>query len=431
MEVNKYQSTFNSTTVEELLSISDDKYTHPLLPFKAATFTKRVPFGREMKLAHFLIDPTWTFLNHGAFGAVLREVLDTSHKWQTYVETQPLRAIDRDLLPLLVSVIRKVAKFVSANPLNVVLVPNATTATTAVLKSFPFQPGDGILYLSIVYAAVLKQISEVAKLKSLVVYEREIQFPVTNNEYIIKLVETALKECPNLKLAVFDHISSGSAVLLPVKQLIDICHKSGVKVLIDGAHALGNIPINLTDMDPDFYTSNAHKWFCGAKGSAFLFVKKEFQSAIHPLVISHGYTRGFQAEFAWIGSKDYSALIALNTAIDFWEYYGADNIREYIHGLNRKAATMLVNTWGTQRIAAPELFRSMSVVIAPLHKICTSDDGEKLQDWLHHEKKIECSVKEARGILAVRISTHVHNDMEDYVKLADAVMEYCKQSTVT
>ena len=422
----KHQSTYDSTTVQELLSIPDEKYTHPKLPFEVATFTKKVPFGREMKQTHFFIDPTWTFINHGAFGAVLREVMDTAQKWQNYVETQPLRALDRDLLPLIVSVIRKLANFVHADPLDLVLVPNATNATTCVLKSFPFQKGDGIFYLDITYAAVIKQINEVARQKSLVLYSRKVEFPLIYNEDIITLVDNALKESPDVKLAVFDHITSTTAVTLPVKELIQTCHKAGVKVLIDGAHALGSIELDMIDMKPDFYTSNAHKWFCGAKGSAFLYVTKEFQSVIRPLAISHGFTHGYQAEFAWIGVKDYSAMIALNSAIEFWEFYGCENIREYIHGLNRKAATMLTKAWGTSCISEQSFFRSMTMVKLPIQGNLTEEEGIKLQDWLYHEKKIECPIRDKAGSLFVRISAHVHNVMEDYERLADAILEYCK-----
>ena len=425
MDHYKSHSIFSSTQVEELVSIPEDQYTQPAFPFEVPTFTKKVPFGKEAKLAHFFIDPTWAFINHGAFGAVVREAMETSQRWQTYVETQPLRALDRDLLPLIVYVIRKLAKFVKADPKNLVLVPNATNASTAVLKSFPFEPGDGILYLNIVYSAVNEQLIEVAKLKSLILYEREIKFPVTNNEEIIGVVETALKECPNIKFAVFDHIASSSAVLLPVKSLIDTCHKSAVKVLIDGAHALGNIDLNITDMNPDFYTSNGHKWLCCAKGSAFLYVRPEFHSVIRPLVISHGYTHGFQAEFSWIGVKDYSALIALSTAIDFWEFYGPECIREYIHGLNREAATMLTTAWQTQRIADQMFFKSMTVIRLPIQ----NTEAEQLQDWLHFKKKIEVPIKEIDGSLYVRISTHVHNEMGDYEKLAEAILEYNKIQT--
>ena len=416
------KSPYSSSLVEELASIPDDQYTQPVFPFEVPSFTEKVQFGKETKRVHFYIDPTWTFINHGAFGAVVREAMVTSQRWQEYVETQPLRAMDRDLPPLIAFVIRKLAKFVKADPKSLVFVPNATYATTAVLKSYPFNPGDAILYLNLVYSAVSKQLIEVAKQKSLILVEREIKFPITKNEDIIGVVENALKEFPNIKFAVFDHIASASAVLLPVKSLIDTCHKSSVKVLIDGAHALGNIDLNITDMNPDFYTSNGHKWLCGAKGAAFLYVHKEFHSVIRPLVISHGFTHGFQAEFAWLGVRDYSALIALSSAIDFWEFYGPECIREYIHGLNAKAATMLTTAWKTERLADPMFFKSMTPIRVPIENV----EPDELQDWLYFKKKIEIPIKKVGGYLYTRVSTHVHNEMGDYEKLAEAILEFSK-----
>lgn len=410
------------------LIANPEKITLTKFPIPLPTFKKRAQFGKEIKWAHFFLDPSWTYLNHGAFGAVVKEVMETVHRFQIYLETQPTRVFDREFVPLIFTVIQRLAKFVKADLKDIVLVPNSTTATTSILKSFPFEAGDGILHLNLAYGAVIKQLTEVARLKSLVLHGLKVNFPLTNASEIISVVEKGLSEFPKVKLAVFDHIASESAIILPIKELIEICHKSGVPVMIDGAHALGNIDINLKDINADFYLSNGHKWFCCAKGSAFLYVKPEFQAVARPLVISHGFTHGFNAEFAWGGVKDYSALIALHTALDFWEFYGPDTIREYSHGLSKKAAAMLASRWNTLLIADASFFRSMSVVWLPIEKKdATVTDADKVQDWLHWQKKIEVPIKVIQGRLAVRISAHVHNEVGDYERLAEAMLEYTKQ----
>lgn len=344
-EVRRDFGSFHVSNVQELLSLTENEYTAPKFPFETVKFLSKPKFGsKDLKIEYFYLDTDWTFLNHGAFGAAFKQGLDTAQKWQIYIEKQPLKALDREIFPHLVDVTRKLAKFVNANPLDIALTVNVTTAINCVLKSLDFAKNDTICYLSVVYGAVRKTVQEIATQKSLNICEISLNFPIKSSNQILEIVAKRLDECKheNLKLAIFDHISSNYGIVLPVKELIEICKLRNILVFIDGAHALGVLPLDLKDINADFYTSNAHKWLCSPKGVAFLYVRHELKTKIRPLVISHGFGSGFNSEFMWSGLRDYSSMLALTCVLDVWEYLGAIPIREYIYNTVQTAAELLM-----------------------------------------------------------------------------------------
>ncbi|KAK7107905.1 hypothetical protein V1264_015735 [Littorina saxatilis] len=306
---------FHASNVQELLEQSEEEYVPPPMPFKLPTFDHiqmpvfgqqppsepaELQFGKAFKEKHFLLEDDCTFLNHGAFGGVLKEALKVAQEWQEYVERQPLRFFDRELLPHLVHVTRRLAKFVECDPQDLVLVTNATTAINSVLRSLKFSPGDVIVCLNFTYGAVKKLLNQVCLDTGAVLKEVTITLPVSSPVQIVEAIQKAVSQ-ERVKLAVLDHIPSNIPIILPLQQIIPVCHEHGVQVLVDGAHALGALQLDLRKLDADFYVSNAHKWFCSPKGAAFLYVRRDLKPSIHPLVISHGYGSGFNSEFIWAG----------------------------------------------------------------------------------------------------------------------------------
>ncbi|KAJ8314776.1 hypothetical protein KUTeg_006926 [Tegillarca granosa] len=290
-------------------------YIPPLFPFQIPEYDfgslDSLQFGKECREKCFMLEEDCTFINHGAFGGVLKDALDIAQKWQRYIERQPLRFFDRELLPHLVYVTRRLSKFIGCDAQDVVLVTNATTAINTVVRS-----------------AVKKLLRQVCTETGTVLQEEKVEFPVTGKQQIISLVKSTLKS--GTKLAVFDHIPSNSPLILPIKEIIQVCHERNVPVLIDGAHALGSVPLNLRSLDADYYVSNAHKWFCCPKGAAFLYVRKDLQKSTRPLVISHGFGSGFNSEFIWAGLHDYSPFLAMHVVLNFWEGIGSTKIQQYM-----------------------------------------------------------------------------------------------------
>lgn len=420
---------FHASNVQELLALPENEYVPPIMPIRLPTFDQytvnKPSFGLSFGQQHFLLEKDCTFLNHGAFGAVLSEGLSAAQLWQAYIERQPLRFFDRELLPHLVYVTRRLAKFVGSDPQDLALVSNATTGINCVLRSLKFSPGDVIVCLNVTYGAVKKILTQVCKDTGAVLEEACITFPLTQKQQVVESIRHAITR-GKVKLAVLDHVPSNAPIVLPLEEIIPLCHQHEVQVLVDGAHALGALPVNVRQLDPDFYVSNTHKWFCNPKGAAFLYVRREFHDSIHPLTISHGYGSGFNSEFIWTGLHDYSPFLALHTVLDFWLAVGPDLLRTHIHHLAKHAAEILTSAWDTQCAAPLSMFGSMVLVKLP-DDLCPPDQdqdytcAEQIQNTLYHKYNIEVPIKAIQGQLYVRVSAHIYNSEEDFHTLAIAV----------
>lgn len=431
MELRRDFGSFHVSNVQELLEIPEEEFIPVKFPVDLPTFEnykeQTVPFGKRIRKDHFFLEDQVTFINHGAFGAVLREALETAQAWQTYIERQPLRFFDRELLPQMVNISRRLSKFVGCDATDLVLVTNATTAINCVIRGIKFQKGDTIFFLSTTYGAVKKLLKEVSEEKELHLQEVQLVPPVTCKEQIIDLVDSNLKS--GTRLAVFDHVSSNFPLVMPLKEILPICKKRGVPVLVDGAHALGSQPLDLHSLQPTYYVSNAHKWFCCPKGSAFLYVDKQVKQTVRPLIISHGYGSGFNSEFIWAGLHDYTPFLAMHVVLNFWESVGEKVIHRYMKTLLNEAALHLESVWQT-RLAGPlEMFDCMVLVQLPL-QFYPKDNGqvdysvaEAIQNDLYHLYNIEVPVKCLHGDLYVRISVHVYNEFAEYEFLGEAVLE--------
>lgn len=417
---------FHSSNVQELVQAPEDSYLPPPFPVSLPDFAdaKDLKFGREVRQKHFLLEDC-TFLNHGAFGATLKDALEVAQQWQRYIERQPLRFFDREVLPHMAYITRRLAKFVGSDASGIVLVPNVTTAMNAVLRSIPFKTGEKLFCLNITYGAVKKLLKHIAETHHLEYQEEQLNLPLTSKQEILDLISSKLS--PDTRLAVFDHVPSNAAFIMPVREIIQICHERGVLVLIDGAHALGTLPLNMKDLQPDYYTSNAHKWLCNPKGCAFLYVKQGLREQTRPLVISHGFGSGFNSEFIWSGLRDYSPFLALHAVLDFWDAVGVDRIRKQMHGLLSEAADLLVKVWKTGLLAPIEMCGSMALVQLPAefssNQTVEYSDAETIQNHLYHKYNIEVPIKALQGRLYVRISVHIYNELSEYEKLASAVLE--------
>ncbi|EDV25115.1 uncharacterized protein TRIADDRAFT_56707 [Trichoplax adhaerens] len=390
---------FHSSNVQELLSLTEDLYQPPDIPIDLPKFDAddRGAYGKDIKGKHFLLGDEYTFLNHGAFGSVLKEALDAVQAWQRYTEAQPLKFLDRELFPQLVHVSRRLCNFIGCTPTDIALIENATTGTNAVLKSMKFSSSDTIYYLDCTYGAVKKLLKFISSENGCSLKEIKIPSFVENQQQIIDLVRSTLRlsstenfvfsvvtfsqECT---FAVFDHIPSNFPIIMPIKEIVKVCKERNIPVFIDGAHALGSLPIKLSDIDADFYVSNAHKWFCSAKGCAFLYIKRCWQKKIRSQTVSHGFGSGFNSEFIW-------------TVLDFWSLHNPDSIRKYIYGLVAEASQMLATKWDTKLAASKDMFGSMCLIQLPecISKNLSQDNkvtyeqAEIVQNVLYRDFKIE------------------------------------------
>jgi isopenicillin-N epimerase len=223
------------------------------------------------------------------------------------------------------------------------------------------------------------------------------------------------------KIAIIDHVTSPTALLLPVAKLASLGRNAGALVLIDGAHAPGMVLLDLTELDCDFYTGNCHKWLCAPKGCGFLWTADAHRNTLHPTVISHGYDKGFLAEFDWTGTRDASAQFVLPDALAFLDRFGHAAIREHNHALVVTAADMLATSWNTRVGATEPFIGSMAMVELPLPGPGTTHRALELRAQLLGRYRIQVPVNALRNRFWVRLSAHIYNVMEDYERLDQAV----------
>jgi isopenicillin-N epimerase len=228
------------------------------------------------------------------------------------------------------------------------------------------------------------------------------------------------------RILVIDHVTSPTAIVQPVRRIAAAAKARGIPVLIDGAHAPGMLALDIPSLGADFYVGNAHKWLFAPKSCGFLWAAPAVQASIHPLVISHGYGGGFLAEFGWTGTRDHSAWLAVETALDFVETIGFDLLRERNHALLRAAATMLQERWGTPIGAPFAMLGTMATVGLPARGRFadlppTFESAARIRAHFWENHRVEAPVMVFADRLWVRISAQVYNDLGDYRRLADAL----------
>ena len=276
--------------------------------------------------AEWDLDPDFLTVNHGSFGATPRRVIASQRAWQERMERQPSRFMSTVYPAAIRDAAEALGSFLGANGRDIVFVDNASTGCSAVLRSFPPAADAEVLLLSHAYGAVQKAVNFVTERAGARVTTAAVRFPDPTEDELVAAVTEAIT--PRTCLAVIDHVTSGSAVVLPVQRIVAACHAAGVRVLIDGAHAPGQIDVDLTEVGADWYAGNCHKWLCAPKGCGFLHAAPGRQAGLHPGTISHGYGEGFLAEFDWTGTTDPSRFLAVKEAIAFHADLGGAALRE-------------------------------------------------------------------------------------------------------
>jgi isopenicillin-N epimerase len=228
----------------------------------------------------FLLDPNLAFLNHGSFGSVPRVVLDEQTMWRDRIESDPIEILGRHGSRLIDDAKRQIGQTLGMKPSDFGMVTNATEGINCVLRSLEFSPGDELLTTNHVYNAVRQAMRYIAQKTGATYKEIEIPVPINSAADIEQAILRAIT--PKTKLLVIDHITSPTALVFPIPSILAACADRGVDVLVDGAHAPGTLPLNVQALAPAYYAANLHKWTCAPKGSAFLWVRPDKQSRIHP-----------------------------------------------------------------------------------------------------------------------------------------------------
>jgi len=387
------------------------------------------PLGREA-LPHWPLDPGVIYLNHGTVGVTPLRVLAVEQEIRADLERRPAEFLLRELSAVAVGLPRakpprmrdaaaRVAAFLGARGPDLVFVDNATTGVNAVLRSFDLKSGDEILVTDLSYGGVARSATYAAERAGGHVRTVETPPPSAGGGAIADAIVDAIG--PRTRIAIVDHVTSESALILPLQEIAARARAKGTLVLGDGAHALGMLPVDIPSLGVDWYTGNLHKWAWSPRSAGILWADPRRHAGLHPTVISWGLDDGIAAEFDWVGTRNPAPFLAAPAGIDLLHEWGLDRVRAHNHALAWEAAVTLPRRWGTETPVPESMVGSMVTLPLPQTLGSTEDDVARVRDALLYEDRIEVQIHVFRGRLWARISTQVYNDANDLERLGAAV----------
>jgi isopenicillin-N epimerase len=387
-------------------------------------------FGHAMR-SEWLLDPDVTYLNHGTVGVTPRRVLDRQREIIEEIERQPAKFMLRELAdpegtsatPSRLRVAAtEVAAFVGVDGEDLVFVDNITSGANAVLRSFPFAPGDEIAVTNLGYGGVTNAAGYVARTIDGTLRTIDLPQPGVEPGDFVEAIADGLGD--RTRLLVVDHMTAATAMVLPLAQIAALCHERGVLVLADGAHTPGNIAVDIDSLGVDWYVANLHKWAWAPRSAGLLWAAKQHQGYLHPTVISWGLDHGIAAEFDLPGTRDPSAFLAAPFAIDLLgELGGADGVAaiyRHNHDFAWWAGQYLADRWGTRFTTPEQMIGSMVNVRLPTIFGTTSEDAERLRADIEGAG-IEVPTYAGVDGLTIRVSAQIYCDRSDIEQLGDAV----------
>ena len=374
----------------------------------------------------FLLDPAVVFLNHGSFGACPRGVFEAQQRWALDMERNPVAFLARRSAGLLAQARSALGGELGARGEDLVFVPNATTGVNVVARSLPLAPGDEVLTTDHEYGACDATWERVCAQQGAAYRHVEIPLPFRREEFVGRMLAGVT---PRTRLVYLSHITSTTALTFPVAELCRAARERGIVTLIDGAHAPGQIPLDLDAIGADFYVGNCHKWLCAPKGAGFLHARPEHHAMLHATVVSWGYAAGVEGHsgfdsylghsvlerrLQWQGTRDIAAWLAVPAAIDFLAGHDWPAVRVRCHDLARHALDALTRRHGTQPIARDDDWAQM--VAIPVR----AQDGDALRERLYEESGIEVAVTRHAGQVFVRVAVQGYNTAQDIERLLAA-----------
>lgn len=377
-------------------------------------------FGTDLRPL-FCLEEQSTHLNHGSYGATPRAVLEAQRIWRDRMEAEPSRFMEFEFRPALRTAAARLAPYVGTKADDLAMVENPTQAVNAILRSLDLKPGDRILINDQTYGAVRNTVRFVCTMTGAQIAEWTLPFPAESPEQALTAFETALA-ASEPKLAILDHVTSPTALALPIEPMTAAARDAGALVLVDGAHAPGMMGLDIEALGADWYTGTCHKWLFAAKGCAFLWAGPRVIDRLHPAVISHGYLSGFHEEFDWVGTRDGSAQHALPAALDFVDRFGVEAIRTHNHALAMAAGRRLAGAWGTEMGQPESMVGSMVMVRLPDGYGTGFETARDLRLRLLREDRIQTRVNPLAGGLYLRVSSQIYNHIGEIDALADAVL---------
>ncbi len=363
------------------------------------------------------IDRDLAYLNHGGFGAAPSVVLAEQQKWRAALERNPHGFLVRELPALLNEVRAQVAAFLGADAAGLVFTDNATTGTQTVIAQLKLAPGDEVLTTDHCYPAVLAQLRLACDPAGATLRIAPVPIPPDSRATVTEAVVSMLSA--RTRLVVVDHIASCSGLVVPVREIAAECRRQGVPLLVDGAHAVGQVPVDLGVLGADFWVGNLHKWVCAPKASAVLYAAPQWRDTLRPLVASHRFSSGYQPAFDWTGTRDPSAMLAAPAALGFLGRIGWEAVWQHNNDLAGRGAELVAERLGTAAPDVAGLGAAMRLVKLPAPLDETG--ARELESRLFEDFKVVVPVTFHDGWQWLRLSAQLYNTLRDYERLADAL----------
>jgi isopenicillin-N epimerase len=388
--------------------------------------------GAPELAGHWTLDPAVTFINHGSFGACPRPVIAAQTRLRERMEEEPVRFLVREIGERLDEARRALAAFIGADPRDLAFVPNATTAVNAVLRSLPFAPGDELLVTDQAYNACRNALDFAAGRAGACPVVVAVPFPLASAEEVVDAILARVTR--RTRLALLDHVTSPTGLVLPIARLVRALAARGVDTLVDGAHAPGMVPLDVTALGAAYYAGNCHKWLCAPKGAGFLHVRRDRQAAVRPVTISHGANNPrtdrsrFLLEFDWTGTGDPTPYLCVPEAIRFlgtllpggWPALMAHN-----RGLALEGRRVVGRALGVPPPCPEEMIGSLAALPLPdgREPLAPPLYLDPLQDALFERFAIEVPIVSwpAPPRRLVRLSCQAYNAPAQYERLASAL----------
>lgn len=373
--------------------------------------------------AQFLLDTNITFLNHGSFGACPKPIFEAYQQLQFELETEPVQFIQKKLPVYLKEAKKPLAKFIGCDTLDFFFTPNPTFAVNTIMRSLNLQAGDEILTTNHEYGAMDRTWHFYCKKIGVKYIRQEISLPIVSKEQIIE--EFWKGYTSNTKVVFLNQISSSTALIFPVKEICDKAQQLGLITIVDGAHVPGHIDLNISELNPDFYTGTLHKWMLAPKGSSFLYVKKEFQADIDPLVVSWGYESLAPSESQFLdyheyqGTQDVSQYLCTPKVISFLEENNWKEKAQACRKMVIESYQRFCDLVGTNPICpiSEEFLGQMASI--PIR----TDKPMELKELLYSKYKIQIPIMPLNGNVYMRYSINVYNSQDDLEVLYQAITD--------
>lgn len=366
----------------------------------------------------FMLRPGVVFLNHGSFGACPRPVFETYQSLQAELEQQPVEFMQRKLSGLLAEARSALGRFVGADPDDLVFVTNATTGISIIARALPLEPGDEVLSTDHEYGSVESTWQFVCQKRGAHYRQQSLRLPVASADEWVDTFWAGVT--PRTRVITFSHITAPTALILPVEKLVRRAREAGITTVIDGAHAPGQVALDLSAIGADFYVGNCHKWMMAPKGAGFLFAHREHHGLLEPLIgppVKRVEPSVLVANHQLYGTRDHSAALSVPAAIRFMEEHDWPAVRARCYEqicFARSAVEQLTRVPAVVP-ESPDWFSQMAVLPLP------PCDPVALKQQLWSRFNIEIPTTSWEDQTFLRLSVQAYNSRADVEHLVNAV----------